>query len=508
VAYAIGGTTPGCEAFCRSAAGGATGDERRATNRFHLKRSTLALAVMFAILLADGAIGLWNAIQLDEQSRPASYYARALVANGIVILLGTGIAGLLYYSTARELAVRRRAQRNAAFLAGLGGRLVSVIDPEKATAIAVREIGEFFGLDYCALEELDREKDRRIVHFDHHPGLPSMQGEYPLSSLPPAVLEDLRNGQATVVSDTQSDPRTAGHHLAAYAPRGIRSFVSMPYVRDGELVAKLLAAARNPRRWRDDEIELLQAVSGRVWLTVENGRLMKHLKETADELSRSNQDLEQFAYVASHDLQEPLRMVTGFVQLLQKRYQGALDASADQYIDYAVDGAKRMQELINDLLSYSRVGTRAREAVPTEAGQMLDRALANLAASIHETGAEIRHGALPKVRADGAQLVQLFQNLIGNAIKFRGDRAPKVTVDARRDDGQWLFRVEDNGIGIDPEYKDRIFLVFQRLHSRREYPGTGIGLAICKKIVDRHGGRIWVESQAGRGATFCFTLPA
>ena len=231
------------------------------------------------------------------------------------------------------------------------------------------------------------------------------------------------------------------------------------------------------------------------------------LRQIAAELVRSNEDLEQFASVASHDLQEPLRTVTGFVELLRQKYGNRLDAEADQFIDFAVDGAKQMQTLINDLLAYSRVGTRGRELTPTDAGAALRQALGNLDASIQETGAEITRGEMPTVRADHTQLVQLFQNLIGNALKFRGEAPPKIHVDACRDGDHWLFSVRDNGIGIKPEFQYRIFLIFQRLHTRRQYAGTGIGLTICKKIADRHGGRIWVQSQPGEGATFYFTLP-
>jgi PAS domain S-box-containing protein len=232
------------------------------------------------------------------------------------------------------------------------------------------------------------------------------------------------------------------------------------------------------------------------------------LRHTADELTRSNKELEQFAYVASHDLQEPLRMVIGFVQLLEQKYGNQLGAEADQFIAYAVDGAKRMQTLINDLLSYSRVGARGVQAPPIDARVAMERALENLRAGIQETGAEIRYGQLPTVRVEGTQLVQLFQNLVGNALKFRSDAPPKICIEAVQSDGHCQFSVSDNGIGIASEFQDRIFLIFQRLHTRQKYAGTGIGLAICKKIVDRHGGRIWVESQAGQGATFHFTLPA
>ena len=237
----------------------------------------------------------------------------------------------------------------------------------------------------------------------------------------------------------------------------------------------------------------------------------KHAQETltqqARELERSNSELEQFAYVASHDLQEPLRMVVSYVQLLARRYKGKLEGDADDFIGFAVDGAVRMQQLINDLLSYSRVSTRGGTFQPVDCNQALDRAVANLKVAIGESGATILRQPLPKIQGDPTQLAQLFQNLIGNAVKFRGPEAPVVSVEAKQEAGHWLISVRDNGIGMESEYLDRIFIIFQRLHSKGEYPGTGIGLAICKKIVERHGGRIWAESQPGQGTTFHFTFP-
>jgi chemotaxis family two-component system sensor kinase Cph1 len=231
------------------------------------------------------------------------------------------------------------------------------------------------------------------------------------------------------------------------------------------------------------------------------------LTRQAEELSRSNTELQQFAYVASHDLQEPLRMMASFAQLLAMRYKEHLDADANEFIDYIVDGAARMQRLINDLLSYSRIGRRARDFAPTDCGAVLRTVCANLRAAIEESGAVVIPDPLLTVMADETQLVQLFQNLLGNAIKFRGDKPVLIYVGAERRGNDWLFRLRDNGIGIEPQYVERIFLIFQRLHGRSQYPGTGIGLAIAKKIVERHAGRIWVESEPGKGSTFYFTLP-
>jgi light-regulated signal transduction histidine kinase (bacteriophytochrome) len=234
----------------------------------------------------------------------------------------------------------------------------------------------------------------------------------------------------------------------------------------------------------------------------------RDLRQKSEALARSNAELEQFAYVASHDLQEPLRMVSSYTQLLEQRYNDVLDERAKKYIFYAVDGATRMQRLITDLLSYSRVGSRAQAPTTTNSHAVLGEAMRNLASAIGESQALVTNDDLPVVWADRSQLVQLFQNLIGNAIKFHGPESPRVHVSAERKGGEWVFCVRDNGIGIDAQYFERIFVIFQRLHGRAEYPGTGIGLALCKRIVERHGGRIWVESEPGKGSAFFFTLPA
>jgi light-regulated signal transduction histidine kinase (bacteriophytochrome) len=236
----------------------------------------------------------------------------------------------------------------------------------------------------------------------------------------------------------------------------------------------------------------------------------ERLTRMTQDLTRSNADLERFASVASHDLREPLRMVGSFVQLLAERYRGQLDADADDYIGFAVDGVQRMERLINDLLEYSRLNTRGEPFRPIDAEAVLAQTLWDLDLTIAEADAVVTHDPLPAVLADPVQLAQLFQNLISNALKFHGAEPPRVHVShspAPSSAPCWLFSVRDNGIGIDPKDHTRIFDIFQRLHTREEYPGTGIGLAVCQRIVERHGGRIWVESQVGQGTTFFFTLP-
>jgi signal transduction histidine kinase/DNA-binding LacI/PurR family transcriptional regulator len=243
-------------------------------------------------------------------------------------------------------------------------------------------------------------------------------------------------------------------------------------------------------------------------LLQEHRETEKTLARQAQELARSNAELEQFAYIASHDLQEPLRMVKSYLQLIERRYKGQLDKDTDDFINFAVDGAERMRVLINDLLEYSRVTTRGKPFAPTACAIILDHVLANLKIAIEESGAVVTHDELPTVMADETQLARLLQNLVGNAIKFRKrETRPEIHVSTEHSDGEWTFSVRDNGIGIAPEHFERIFMIFKRLHSQEEYEGTGIGLAVCKKIVERHEGRIWVESALDQGSTFYFTIP-
>lgn len=288
--------------------------------------------------------------------------------------------------------------------------------------------------------------------------------------------------------------RTGNQDEIGTLVKGFNDMLQQIERRDGEL--------------KQTQSELRQRVEDLQHEVAERRRAEETLADKTVELQRSNAELEQFAYVASHDLREPLRMITGYTQLLAKRYRDHVDRTAQEYIDFAVDGAKRMQALIVDLLTYSRVGTKGKAFAPADCELVFATTLKSLSIAIEESGARVTHDPLPIVWCDGAQIGQLLQNLIGNGIKYRNRRVPEIHVSCRREGDAWLFSVSDNGIGIDQRYTERIFVIFQRLHTRDEYPGTGIGLAVCKKIVERHGGRIWLESEPGRGSTFYFTIAA
>ncbi len=289
---------------------------------------------------------------------------------------------------------------------------------------------------------------------------------------------------------------------------GTRTILVVPLLHDDAAIGTISVRRQRVRPFTAPEIALLETFADQAVVAIEHTRLFHALEDRTAALERSNAELEQFAYVASHDLQEPLRVVSSYVQLLAERYAGQLDARADRYINYSVAAVERMYTLINDLLAYSRVGMRGLPLTPTKTHEVVAQVLEGLAVTIRETAAEITWDPLPPVQADTTQLGQLFQNLLGNALKYRSERPPRIHIGVERQEERWQFAVRDNGIGIDPQYVERIFLVFQRLHTQDEYPGTGIGLAICQKIVERHGGQFAVESQVGQGATFSFTLAA
>jgi len=321
----------------------------------------------------------------------------------------------------------------------------------------------------------------------------------------------LTTGESVWVADVLEKKDLLRGPMAAQA--GLRGAFALP-VRMGDKVLGAIEffsrEPRNPDKWLLVTTVSIGNLIGQLMARRQAEAAMRaayqELEHKTRELTRSNEELQQFAYVASHDLQEPLRMISSYTQLLGRRYGDRLDGDAQEFMAFIVDGAARMKQLIEDLLAYSRVGTRGKDFQEVDSGASLARALANLRASQESSGAVITHDAMPRVMADGAQLAQVFQNLIGNAIKFRGEGPPRIHVGAETTGTVWAFTVKDDGIGLDTQYADRIFMMFQRLHNKAEYPGTGIGLAIVKKIVERHGGRIWVESEPGKGATFGFTI--
>jgi signal transduction histidine kinase len=327
-----------------------------------------------------------------------------------------------------------------------------------------------------------------------------------LTRTPVLVEQAITRKLPVSVADARMDARIADRDF--YRRQGMVSYLGLPLVANGQAVGDLVILTRNERQFDQEETDFFSALGSQAAVAIHNAQLHEQIRSQAEKLARSNTELEQFAYVASHDLQEPLRMITGYTTLLARRYAGRLDRDADEFIAYAVNGAKRMQELIEDLLSYCRLGRNGKPFSASACEAILARALASLKLAIEESGATVTHDPLPSVMGDATQLSQLFQNIIGNALKYRTSKAPEVHISCRREEANWVFSVKDNGIGIDPRFTEKLFVIFQRLHTRDEYPGTGLGLAICKKIVERHGGRIWVESELGNGAAFYFTIAA
>jgi PAS domain S-box-containing protein len=363
-------------------------------------------------------------------------------------------------------------------------------------------------VDYAIIGEVipsDPDRVRTIAGYGDGQALENF--EYAIAQTP---YECVLNDQKICIYSDQIqqkfplDPLL--HNLDAESFMGVPLFAST-----GRVLGFITILSHQP--WPETQFmtEILNIFAARAAAELERQQAEVELQQQKQDLARSNAELQQFAYVASHDLQEPLRMVTSYLELLERRYKGQLDSKADQFIDYAVDGAVRMQTLINALLSYSRIGSREPEFKPVNCADILQDVLTNLQVTIAENQALITYDPLPIVSGDRTQLTRLFQNILNNGIKFRREDIPQIHIGVKRFSDKWLFSIHDNGIGIDQQYADRIFVIFQRLHSRSAYPGTGIGLAICKKIVERHGGKLWLEPQSetnnGQGSTFHFTLP-
>jgi PAS domain S-box-containing protein len=379
--------------------------------------------------------------------------------------------GILVTAAIRDISVRRAAEKH---LGQMEGRYRGLLEAAPDAMVVVNQAGEIVLLNVQAEKQFGYHRDELV-------------GQKVTNIVPEGFAERLIADALRSTEDALAQQIGTGIELMARRKDGskfpIEIMLSPLESAEGVLVT---AAIRDITTRRDAEAHLLHKI---------------------EELNRSNEELGQFAYIASHDLQEPLRMVASYTQLLSRRYKGKLDAEADEFIAFAVDGAGRMQRLIQDLLAFSRVGTKGQELLDTSSEDALRQALVNLRGAIEESGAQVTHDPLPSVLADEMQLTQLFQNLIGNGIKYQNPGVPRVHISAvMNGEKKWTFAVKDNGLGIDSQYFERIFGMFQRLHKREEFAGTGIGLAICKKIVERHGGAISVESQPGQGSTFSFAL--
>jgi PAS domain S-box-containing protein len=380
--------------------------------------------------------------------------------------------GILVTAAIRNITVRKDAEKH---LAQMEGRYRGLLEAAPDAMVVVNVAGEIVLLNVQAEKQFGYRRDELV-------------GQEVKNIIPEGFAERLIADDLRSPADALAQQIGTGIELSGRRKDGsefpIEIMLSPLESTEGILVT---AAIRDITERKNSELHLVKMVG---------------------ELKRSNDELQQFAYVASHDLQEPLRMIASYTQLLAKRYKGRLDSDADEFIAYAVDGSNRMQGLIHDLLAYSRAGTNGKALLEISSERALQDALANLRAMIQESAAVVTHDSLPVITTDNTQLTQVFQNLVGNAIKYRSAEVPRVHISATKNGGnEWTFSVQDNGLGIDPQYFDRIFVLFQRLHGREEFKGTGIGLTICKKIVERLGGRIWVESQPQKGSTFYFALP-
>ena len=419
---------------------------------------------------------------------------------------------------AEEMLWQRAAQLS--LLNTIGNKIASVLDLDSLLDKATQLVQESFGYHHASIFIMDRDHSELVMRTKAGSFAHLYPPDHRLKMGQGMVGWTGLHGETLLANNVDTEPRYVNLY-PDILPTG--SELSVPLRVAGEIVGVLDVQSPQRNAFDDNDVMVIETLADQIAIAIENARLYKELQQElserqraenrlehyAAELERSNRELEQFAYVASHDLQEPLRMVTSYLQLLERRYGDKLDENADEFIAYAVDGAARMRTLINDLLTYSRVSTHAKPFEPTNCSKVLSHALSNLRVAIEESQATITFDDLPTVDTDATQLTQVFQNLISNAIKFhKQDIPPCVHVSAEPGKNEWRFSVRDNGIGIAPKHTERIFLIFQRLHTREEYPGTGIGLAVCKKIVERHGGRLWVTSEPGEGSTFYFTIRA
>ena len=415
------------------------------------------------------------------------------------------------------VAARERPDSRAteyAVLAEISRIISSTLNIDEIYEQFAHQVSLLIPFDRLSISSVDMEAHTVQAVYAVGGDIPGWERNVVHDIVPGGISDILERDRRGILFRTPAEEEEAGHQPARELGGDFQTRIAVPLVARSVFVGTLNIRSLRPYAYDESQLAQAERIGAQIAGTIANAfayeklEAAQHALERAvSELQRSNQELEQFAYVASHDLQEPLRKIASFCNLLESRYADQLDERGSVYLHYVVDGALRMQALVNDLLLYSRVTTRGKEFAPTNMDDVLEEALANLDVAVAECNARVTHDPLPTVNGDAAQLARLLQNLVGNAIKYRGDAPPRVHVAASIESEEWVFAVRDNGIGIAPEYAERIFVIFQRLHTREEYGGTGIGLSVCKKIVERHGGRIWVESQEGRGATFRFTLP-
>jgi signal transduction histidine kinase len=510
---------------------------------------------VFAALraISDSPWFLESKIDVEEVFAPVRERAWIIIIGMVVFIISAGLGMKLLWNKQAEVALRKahdelemRVQERTAEIKKANRALKMLYECNQIIVHAVAEID--FLRDICRTivevggyrmawvgfaERNGDKKVRPVAQAGYEKGYleslnitwsDSERGRGPTGTA-------IRTGTTYIARNISTDPNFVPWRAEALK-RGYASSIAIPLIAEDQTLGALMMYAIEPDAFDTQEVILLKGMADDIAYCISSIRVRaehkrtdeelkkyrehletmvekrtEELKRTSDELKRSNEDLQQFAYVASHDLQEPLRGIAGLARLLEKRYKGKLDEKADEFIDYIIDDTKRMQMLINDLLEYSRVSGKGMVFKPTNCSVALEQAIYNLRSSLEESGAELTYDLLPTVMSDEALLSRLFQNLVGNAIKFSSREPLKIHVSARRKEAEWVFSIKDTGIGIDPRQTERIFVIFQRLHNRKEYSGTGIGLAICKKIVESHGGQIWVESEIGRGSTFYFTIP-
>ncbi|WP_035992723.1 ATP-binding protein [Leptolyngbya sp. KIOST-1] len=487
--------------------------------RLKASEATAAIPVIFLTALVDtpdkvkgfalGAVDfITKPLQYEEVLARVQTHLRLQALTQQLQAQNTRLEQEVHERKQAEAALRQQNQRSQLF-ANVILKIRQSLQIDTILQTSVTEVQTILQADRVLIYRLWPDGTGSGVAEAVQPGLPQVMGAvFPQEVFPEESKLLYQHGRIRTLDDVNQDKDIAPCLVDFLEQFQVQAKLVVPIITQEDLWGLLIAhQCSAPRHWTSFETELLQQLANQIAIALTQAQFLQQEVLQRQELARSNAELQKFAYVASHDLQEPLRMVTSYLQLLERRYKGQLDPDADEFIHFAVDGALRMRTLINDLLTYSRVGTQGRTLKLTNSTEAVEQAIANLKLTIEESGASVVYDGLPSIRADPTQLTQLFQNLIGNGIKFRSAAPPHIEIKASQQGEVWLFAVQDNGIGLDPQYADQIFVIFQRLNNRINYPGTGIGLAVCKKIVERHGGKIWVQSKPNQGSTFYFTIP-